>query len=127
MTGRITQASSSATRLPKLERCLPKPNPASPLTNFSKKRAAPASAVGERSPDHLTFMPEQNDIIDTAFKRLESLLAEVEQFGDTLFTESDTRIKIIDTMLIEILGWQKADILTEEQAGKGFSRLQAFH
>ena len=39
MPGRITQASSSATRLPKLERCPPKPNPASPLTNFSKKRA----------------------------------------------------------------------------------------
>ncbi|HLP78228.1 MAG TPA: ATP-binding protein, partial [Candidatus Paceibacterota bacterium] len=65
-------------------------------------------------------MPQQTDIIDTAFKRLETLLTEVEQFGETLFTESDTRIKIIDTMLIEVLGWQKADILTEEQAGKGF-------
>jgi hypothetical protein len=65
-------------------------------------------------------MHEQTDTIDTAFERLESLLAEVEQFGDTLFTESDTRIKIIDTMLMEVLGWQKVDILTEEHAGKGF-------
>ena len=65
-------------------------------------------------------MPKQTDIIDAAFKRLELLLTEAEQFADTLFTESDTRIKIIDTMLIEVLGWQKADILTEEQAGKGY-------
>jgi len=65
-------------------------------------------------------MPQQTDVIDIAFKQLEKLLADVEQFGDTLFTESDTRIKIIDTLLIEVLGWQKADILTEEQAGKGF-------
>ena len=49
------------------------------------------------------FMPEQIDTIDIAFKRLESLLAEVEQFGHTLFTEADTRIKIIDTMLMDVL------------------------
>jgi hypothetical protein len=49
-------------------------------------------------------MPHQTDIIDAAFKRLELLLTEAEQFADTLFTESDTRIKIIDTMLIEVLG-----------------------
>jgi len=65
-------------------------------------------------------MPQQTDTIDAAFKRLGLLLAEAEQFADTLFTEYDTRIKIIDTMLIEVLGWQKADIFTEEQAGKGF-------
>jgi hypothetical protein len=49
-------------------------------------------------------MPQQTDIIDAAFKRLELLLTEAEQFADTLFTETDTRIKIIDTMLIEVLG-----------------------
>lgn len=65
-------------------------------------------------------MPQQTDSIDAAFKQLELLLAEVEKCGDTLFTESDTRIKIIDTMLMDVLGWQKADILTEEQAGNGF-------
>jgi hypothetical protein len=65
-------------------------------------------------------MSQQADTIDEAFKRLELLLTEVEQFADTLFTESDSRIKIIDTMLIEVLGWQKADIFTEEQAGSGY-------
>ena len=65
-------------------------------------------------------MSQQIDTIDAAFKRLELLLTDVKQFADTLFTESDSRIKIIDTMLIEVLGWQKADIFTEEQAGKGY-------
>jgi energy-coupling factor transporter ATP-binding protein EcfA2 len=65
-------------------------------------------------------MPEQTDAIDAAFQKLKTLLAEAEQFGDTLFTESDTRIKIIDTMLLDILGWQKAEVFTEQQAGKGY-------
>ncbi len=68
----------------------------------------------------MTIMAHQTDTIDVTFKRFEALLAEVKQFGDTLFTESDTRIKIVDTMLMDVLGWQKADILTEERAGKGF-------
>ena len=37
----------------------------------------------------LDFMPQQTDIIDAAFKRLQTLLAEVDQFAETLFTESD--------------------------------------
>ena len=40
-------------------------------------------------------MPQQTDTIDEAFRRFELLLTEVEKFADTLFTESDTRIKII--------------------------------
>src|SRR6184192_3035708 len=65
-------------------------------------------------------MSQQTDIIDAKFERFELLLKEVEQFADTLFTESDTRIKIIDTVLIEVLAWDKADILTEDPANRGF-------
>lgn len=68
----------------------------------------------------MIIMPQQTDNVETAFKRLELLLTEVEQFADTLFTESDSRIKIIDTMLIKVLGWQKGDIFTGEPAGKGY-------
>ena len=65
-------------------------------------------------------MSLQTDTIDSAFERLKFLLKEVEKFGHTLFTETDSRIKIIDTILIEVLGWQMEDILTGEQAGDGY-------
>ncbi len=68
----------------------------------------------------MKLIPAQTDSIDTAFARLERLLEEVEQFAATLFTESDSRIKIIDTILIEVLGWHKGDIFTEERAGQGY-------
>jgi hypothetical protein len=65
-------------------------------------------------------IPAQTDSIDTAFVKLERLLEESERFADTLFTEADSRIKIIDTMLIDVLGWQKEDVFTEESAGQGY-------
>lgn len=65
-------------------------------------------------------VPAQTDSIDLAFARFERLLDEFEQFGETLLTESDSRIKIIDTILIEVLYWQKGDIFTEEKAGLGY-------
>lgn len=68
----------------------------------------------------LAGMPEQSDLIDSAFERFQSLLADVDTFSDTIHTESDTRFKIVDPMLVEVLGWQKSDVLTEEEAGKGF-------
>jgi AAA domain/Type I restriction enzyme R protein N terminus (HSDR_N) len=65
-------------------------------------------------------IPAQADSIDTAFVKFERLLEESERFADTLFTEADSRIKIIDTMLIDVLGWQKEDVFTEESAGEGY-------
>ena len=65
-------------------------------------------------------MSNEHEGIDCSFQRFEALLKDVAEFGDTLFTESDSRIKIIDTMLIDVLGWHKSKILTSEQAGPGF-------
>ncbi|HMJ65835.1 MAG TPA: hypothetical protein VK615_10835 [Candidatus Binatia bacterium] len=62
----------------------------------------------------------QNDAVDTSFRKFEALLKDVADFGETLFTESDSRIKIIDSVLIDVLGWHKSQISTSEQAGPGF-------
>ena len=45
-------------------------------------------------------IPGQTDSVDTAFARLERLLEQVDLSEGTFFTESDSRIKIIDTMLV---------------------------
>lgn len=65
-------------------------------------------------------MQTQKDAVDSAYEEFRLLTKQVEKFGHTLFTESDTRIKIIDTVLLDVLGWQKEDLLSEEGAGTGY-------
>ncbi len=65
-------------------------------------------------------MTNTNDNIDAAYVKLEALLKEVADCGESIFTESDARIKIIDTMFNVVLGWHKSQITTSEQAGRGF-------
>jgi hypothetical protein len=65
-------------------------------------------------------MPNAAEGIDESFQKLQALLVDVAKFGAELFTESDCRIKIIDTMLMDVLGWHKSQISTGEQAGPGF-------
>jgi len=65
-------------------------------------------------------MANGTDCIDASYARLESLLKEVADCGDAIFTESDARMKIIDTMFIDVLGWHKSQVSTSEQAGSGF-------
>jgi predicted type IV restriction endonuclease len=83
------------------------------ISSIRRLREAKTSAL-------LNAIAAQTDSIDTAFAELERLLEEAQQFAGTLFTESDSRIKIIDTMLIQVLGWNKGDIFTEEKAGQGY-------
>lgn len=45
------------------------------------------------------------DAIDAAYQKLSELLAAVRDYGDTIFTEEDTRIKVIDRMSVDVLGW----------------------
>jgi hypothetical protein len=65
-------------------------------------------------------MNPESDMIDVAYSRLEALLKEVEEFGDTLCSETDSRVKIVDTMFLDVLGWRKEQLLTEEKSGPGF-------
>ena len=61
------------------------------------------------------------DAIDVAFENFIKILADVAAYSLTIETESDTRLKIIDRILIEVLGWTRESIKTSEQAGSGFS------
>lgn len=65
-------------------------------------------------------MKQQTDFVDHAFAALEALLRDLPSFQQTLSTEADVRLKVIDTVLTTVLGWNKADIQTEERAGNGY-------
>lgn len=60
------------------------------------------------------------DRIDMAFEQLKALISSYPSFANALTTEADARLKLIDTMLLEVLGWEKADVHAEERAGRGF-------
>lgn len=60
------------------------------------------------------------DAIDFAFEKAKALVGEVRDYGDSVFTEQDTRVKVIDRMLVEVLNWPYADFQTEARAGRGY-------
>lgn len=60
------------------------------------------------------------DEIDQSFEAFQRLLLQLPSFQDTLGNEAAVRLKIIDAVLIEVLGWRKEDISPEEPAGGGF-------
>ncbi|SDZ69520.1 AAA domain-containing protein [Variovorax sp. YR266] len=60
------------------------------------------------------------DNIDQAFDAFERLLVELPAFEATLDNEADIRLKVIDTVLMDVLGWTKAEISPEEPSGPGF-------
>jgi len=58
---------------------------------------------------------------DTAyFKFKEFLTTLTDSFWSSISTEADTRLKLIDPIFHEILGWPKEEILTESSAGSKF-------
>src|ERR1700722_2171750 len=65
-------------------------------------------------------MNRTSDRIDEAYAVLEEFFKELPSFKDTLITESDVRLKIIDPILIDVLGWAKEDIFTEDRSGKNY-------
>lgn len=58
--------------------------------------------------------------LDFAEQKFKELVAEIGDYEQSIFTEQDTRIKIIDRIFVEVLGWSYETISTEEQAGSGF-------
>jgi energy-coupling factor transporter ATP-binding protein EcfA2 len=58
--------------------------------------------------------------IDAAYEKFTILLEEIGDYINTIFTEQDTRLKIIDRVLVDILNWKHENILTEPPAGGGF-------
>ncbi len=58
--------------------------------------------------------------IDVSFDNFVKLSEEITQYKTTICSEADTRIKVIDRIFIEVLGWPYAEIKTEQRAGKGY-------
>jgi hypothetical protein len=60
------------------------------------------------------------ELIDAAADSLDKLLSQIKDYYETISSEEDTRLKIINRILTEILGWPYSEIYTEEQSGEGF-------
>lgn len=58
--------------------------------------------------------------IDLAHETFRSLLSEIGDYQNTIYSEEDTRVKVIDRVFTDVLGWPFADFTTEVQAGNGF-------
>lgn len=60
------------------------------------------------------------DTIDGAFEALGLLMPDLLRWVPTIATEQDTRLKVIDPIFSQILGWDLSSIKTEESTGEGF-------
>ena len=59
--------------------------------------------------------------IDAAYAAFEALTRESEAYLNSIETEADTRLKIIDRLLVEVLHWPYAEISTEAATEGGFA------
>ncbi len=63
----------------------------------------------------------QMEAIDAAFETFNRIVeAELPGYDDSIVSEADVRMKVIDRMFVEVLGWPLADIHLESPAGDGF-------
>jgi hypothetical protein len=61
------------------------------------------------------------DPIDTAFRQFCTLTeADLPQFSDSLLSEADVRMKLIDPIFVRVLGWPVSSVFLESSAGPGF-------
>ena len=62
------------------------------------------------------------ELLDAASEKFKALITEVTKKGywDSIQTEADTRMKVIDRIFVEILGWPRPEIHLESDAGKKF-------
>ncbi len=58
--------------------------------------------------------------VDVAFQRFKELRTEIGSYIDTVSTEADTRLKVIDPILLEVLLWPMRDVLAEPATASGF-------
>ncbi|WP_239329721.1 AAA family ATPase [Frankia sp. CiP3] len=58
--------------------------------------------------------------IDAAYERFLELKAQIASYADTIETEQDTRVKVIDRFFLDVLGWSFSELLTESPVTDGF-------
>lgn len=60
------------------------------------------------------------EALDAAREAFDRLRSDIITYQSTLCTEQDARVKVIDRMFVEVLGWSLADLQTEEEIGGKF-------
>ena len=60
--------------------------------------------------------------LDAAYERLTEVLPQIAQDLGSAVTEADTRLRAVDRVLIEVLGWPRSDIATADYVCKAESR-----
>ena len=60
------------------------------------------------------------NVTDDAFDRLHAIEAEITAALASQPNEADTRFKALDRILLDVLGWQHDNVLTEPLPGSGF-------
>ncbi|NEP79342.1 MAG: AAA family ATPase [Okeania sp. SIO3B3] len=65
--------------------------------------------------------------IDEALLTFKNLKDEIDNYDNTIISETDTRVKVIDRILKDVLGWPYHEFTTEEQAGTGFIDYKLTH
>lgn len=59
--------------------------------------------------------------LDAAFQRFKAIHGEIAGYINSVETESDTRLKIIDRILIDVLAWPLGSVAAEKAADGGFA------
>lgn len=63
---------------------------------------------------------KNHDNVDGAYEAFNNLLPDLERWSKTINSEQDTRLKVIDPIFTQVLGWDLSSITTEEPTGDGF-------
>lgn len=58
--------------------------------------------------------------IDVAFDACRKLCDDIDRLGDVICTEQDTRVQVVDRMFLDVLGYPRDGLATEERSGAGF-------
>lgn len=59
--------------------------------------------------------------LDAAFEKFRAIHKEVAGYINSVETESDTRLKVVDRILIEVLSWPYETVFAEKAADGGFA------
>lgn len=66
-------------------------------------------------------MTENSDDIDLAFQRFEAISDKIHYIDKTKWSEADTRLKVIDEIVFDVLGWDKLEAKVEDRVEIGFT------
>lgn len=64
-------------------------------------------------------MPD--DAIERSFNAFTAVTKDVAALDKTKWSEADTRLKVIDRILFDVLGWDRNEASVEERAGSGYT------